>query len=358
MTRRASACAGILALIAVSMPLAQQPTFRSAVEAIVVPVSVTDRNKPVGDLTRADFELFDNDVPQEFALTMVDTMPTDVTFLIDTSGSVKGKALERVTVDVQQMADLLQPNDRVRLVSFSRDATDVFGLLPGGATLDFSRITSGGTTSLYDSLIHTLAAYPASDRPHMVFVVTDGRDNSSFTSAADVVSVARVSGAVLCVALVASSNPLIRETGAVDTVDPLASEASVTAIPAATGSNIVSGSPSMTPSRTPNAITRSAGPYRGGPNLPALKQAADLTGGLVYEDSSRTPMPQIFRRVLDDFRASYVLTYVPTGVDRGGSHTIAVRAKNKRYVVRARKSYEQRFPALEQRPSSPRVHLP
>ena len=344
MTARQRAVAGVLVVIAASMPAAQQSTFRSAVDAIVVPVSITDRNKPVADLTAADVELLDDGVPQEFALTMIDTMPTDVTFVVDTSGSVKGKALERVTLDVQKMADLLQPNDRVRLVSFSRDATDVFGLLPGGATLDFSRITSGGTTSLYDSLVHTLAAYPSTDRPHMVFVVTDGRDNSSFTSAADVVAVARGSGAVLCVALVASSNPLVREGGAVDTVDPLATEASVTTIPAATGSNIVSGAVSTPGPQSQTAITRSAGPYRGGPNLPALKQAADVTGGLVYEDSSRTPMPQIFRRVLDDFRASYVLTYVPAGVDHGGLHTITVRAKNKRYVVRARKSYEQREP--------------
>ncbi|HKV98687.1 MAG TPA: VWA domain-containing protein [Vicinamibacterales bacterium] len=343
----------LLALAGAGVLAAQQSTFRSAVDAIVVPVSVTDRNRPVADLTSADFELQDDGVPQEFTLTMVDTMPTDVTFLVDTSGSVRGQALERVKVDVQKMADLLQPNDRVRLVSFARDATDVFGLLPGGATLDFSRMTSGGTTSLYDSLVHTLAAYPATDRPHMVFVVTDGRDNSSFTSADDVVAVARVSGAVLCVALVASSNPLVREGGALDAVDPLATEASVTTIAAGAGSNIVAGSTVSQASQVPQAATairRSAGPYRGGPNTSALKQAADLTGGLVYEDSSRTPMPQIFRHVLDDFRASYVLTYVPAGVDRGGAHTITVRAKNKRYVVRARKTYEQRLARFDEPP--------
>jgi VWFA-related protein len=342
----------LLALAGAGVLTAQQSTFRSAVDAIVVPVSVTDRNRPVADLTAADFELLDDGVPQEFTLTTIDTMPTDVTFLVDTSGSVRGQALERVKVDVQKMADLLQPNDRVRLVSFARDATDVFGLLSGGATLDFSRMTSGGTTSLYDSLVHTLAAYPATDRPHMVFVVTDGRDNSSFTSADDVVAVARVSGAVLCVALVASSNPLVREGGAVDAVDPLATEASVTTIAAGAGSNIVAGSTlsGASPMST-TAIARSAGPYRGGPNTSALKQAADLTGGLVYEDSTRTPMPQIFRHVLDDFRASYVLTYVPVGVDHGGAHAITVRAKNKRYVVRARKTYEQRLARFDEHPA-------
>jgi hypothetical protein len=73
--------------------------------------------------------------------------------------------------------------------------------------------------------------------------------------------------------------------------------------------------------------------------MPALNAAVGATGGLVYSDSTRTPMPVLFRRVLDDFRASYVLTYVPTGVERSGAHTIAVRVKNRSYVVRARKSY-------------------
>lgn len=339
MTHRTPGLVVILAAAVTTLASAQQATFRSAVDAVVVPVSVTDRNKPVTHLSAADFELSDNGVRQDVTVTAIDTMPTDVTFLVDTSGSVTGKALERVKVDLQTMSDLMQPNDRVRVVSFARDATDAFGFVPGGATLDFSRIASGGTTSLYDALVTTLAASPATDRPHMVFVVTDGRDNSSVTNTDDVIEVARVSGAVLCVALVASSNPLVREGGRLEAVDPLTSEQSVTSLPAVSGSNIVTASPFGTMPTPATAITRNVGPYRGGPNVPALNAAADATGGFVYSDSTRTPMPVLFRRVLDDFRASYVLTYVPAGIERSGAHVIAVRVKNRSYVVRARKNY-------------------
>jgi hypothetical protein len=92
----------------------------------------------------------------------------------------------------------------------------------------------------------------------------------------------------------------------------------------------------------PTTITRSAGPYAGGPNRGALDEAAAVTGGIVAADSSRTPIPEVFRRVLDDFRAGYVLSYTPTGVERGGTHQLTVRTTNRRYIVRARRSYDER----------------
>jgi uncharacterized protein YegL len=320
----------------------QTQVFRSGVDVVFVPVSVTDRNRPVPGLTAADFELLDNDVTQQISVTATDAMPTDVTFVVDTSGSISGKALERIKLDVQAMVDLLQPSDRVRLVSFARDATDLVGLRPAGAVLDLSRMIGGGTTSLYDALVSVLAAYPSTDRPHLVFAVTDGRDNSSFSSAAHVVEVARRSSAVLCLALVPSSNPLVREAGRVEAVDPLAGEQSQVALPSLAGGNVTMGAANIAANdRAPaTTISRYAGPYRGGPNRQALDAATTATGGLVYPDASRTPVPELFRRVLDDFRASYVITYTPTGVARGGLHTVTVRARNPRLTVRARKYYE------------------
>lgn len=334
---------GVLAVLGAMAPAArQQPqVFRSAVDVVLVPVSVTNRNKPVAGLTAADLELVDNDVPQQISLAVADAMPTDVTFLVDISSSINGRALDRIKLDLQAMADLLQPNDRVRIVTFARDPIDLFGLRPGGGELELGRMIAGGTTSLYDALVAVLAAYPTTDRPHLVFGVTDGLDNSSFASAGHVVAVAGRSSAVLCLALVPSTNPLVREGGKIEAIDPLAAEQSIVTLPSVSGSNIISVG-TLTPNSAvpPGSVSRNAGPYRGGPNRPALETATAMTGGILYSDATRTPVPQLFRRVLDDFRASYVLTYTPTGVDKGGTHVITVRAKNRSFTVRARKSYE------------------
>ena len=45
-------------------------------------------------------------------------------------------------------------------------------------------------------------------------------------------------------------------------------------------------------------------------------------------------------KLLADFRTGYVLTYIPTGVSRGGWHEIRVQSKNPAYTIRARDGYD------------------
>ena len=46
-----------------------------------------------------------------------------------------------------------------------------------------------------------------------------------------------------------------------------------------------------------------------------------------------------FRRVLEQFRTSYVLYFTPNGVERQGNHTLDVRVKDAKVEVRARRGY-------------------
>ena len=135
-------------------------TFRSGVDVVRVPVSVTMGNRPLLDLTASDFILQDNGVAQEFTVAAAESLPVDVALVIDTSGSVRGKALEQFNADVQRIAESLQPNDRFRLITFAGDATDVSGLQPGGVRFPLERITAGGATSLYNALAASLMAFP------------------------------------------------------------------------------------------------------------------------------------------------------------------------------------------------------
>ncbi len=104
----------------------QAPIFRASVAAILVPVSVTNGNRPVTGLTTSDFELLDGGVVQDVAAATVESVPTDVTLVLDTSASVKGRALARFIADIQTIAESLRPNDCVRLITFATDIHDAF----------------------------------------------------------------------------------------------------------------------------------------------------------------------------------------------------------------------------------------
>ena len=69
-------------------------------------------------LTAADFQVLDNGVPQQLTSTAIEVLPVDVTLVLDASGSV-GRRLDSLKGEIQEIADSLQGNDRVRLIAFS-----------------------------------------------------------------------------------------------------------------------------------------------------------------------------------------------------------------------------------------------
>lgn len=275
---------------------AQQPsaTFRSTAAAVVVAARVTDGVRPVPGLSAKDFELLDNGVAQDIALAAVEALPVDVSLVLDTSGSLTGPALDALKQGVQDIARGLRTSDRVRLVTFAADVTSVFAFQPGGGPLRVDAIESGGGTSFYNALAAALMTGQASERPQLIFGFSDGLDTLSFLDANDVVSLAGHSAASLYLAI-------LRGIGM--------------------------GSPRNSP-------------WTGGPNFDRLRDAVARAGGALYVRAADAPLGGLFREVLEDFRTSYVLSYVPRGVSRAGWHEVVVRTKNGRHTVRARKGYE------------------
>jgi hypothetical protein len=68
------------------------------------------------------------------------------------------------------------------------------------------------------------------------------------------------------------------------------------------------------------------------------------TGGIVVPVTSSSSASAALRRLLDEFRSSYVLHFVPQGVERAGFHAVTVRVTRSGgpYDVRARSGYEWR----------------
>lgn len=288
---RVSVIAACVAAFAAQQP----PRFVSVADVVLVPVAVTDGNRPVAGLTAADFELLDNGVAQTVTSTSVESVAIDVSLVVDTSGSVDGPALAQFKTTMQDIAMSLRPNDRVRLVTFSTSVSDITGLQPGGAPLPLDRLTVGGASSFYNALAAALMSTRSAERPQLVVGLSDGLDNMSITDARTVITLAGHSNASLYLLLAR---------------------------------------------RPPPGLVPGVAPWTGQPDRRLLREAAERTGGQVFERDATDPAPALFDRVIDEFRTKYLLQYTPSGVTRAGWHDITVRVKGKKFTVRARKGYE------------------
>jgi VWFA-related protein len=266
-----------------------QPTFRSVSDAVPVHVAVRRDRKLVAGLTTGDFELFDNGIRQTISRVTMETMPVDVSLVIDTSGSVV-RSMDRFRSDARRMAGMLGSQDEVRLLTFDSKVAQTIPMQSASKRLPVDSIRAGDLTSFLDATLFALARAPRPDRRHLVFVFTDGFDNASVAGYGMLPLVASRTESVLHIVLV-------KVTGVPDEGSPAARE--------------------------------------------ALATAAARTGGTLYPPSeSSGDVVAAFAQTLDAFRHSYVLYYIPTGVPREGWHDIAVHVTRAgTYDVAARQRY-------------------
>ncbi len=278
---------------------AQTPpaAFRARADSVAVDVSVRQRGRPVTGLHADDFVLRDNGVRQEIADLAYERLPIDVTVALDVSESVTGAVLEQLHQSVRQLAEDLGARDRLRVVTFNARISQVLGFAASPAARDaaFNPIHPFGGTALYDAVAVTLAAPAPPDRRQLVVVFSDGEDSDSITGPDALLDVARRTTPT--VSFVLASSRL--RTGGVKI--PASAEASAR-------------------ERT-------------------YEQLARETGGIVETVDAGDPLSGAFRRMLTEFRTSYVLHFVPNGVDASGFHTLDVQVGRPGVEIRARRGY-------------------
>ena len=72
----------------------------------------------------------------------------------------------------------------------------------------------------------------------------------------------------------------------------------------------------------------------------ALSDLVAPTAGQVLPLEPEASISRVFKAMLDDFRATYVLQYVPKGVESAGWHDVEIGLKKRgKFDVRARKGY-------------------
>lgn len=311
----AALAVAVVCVASTAGPQQAPPTFRARAEIVSVTVSVRDGRHPVTGLNATDFEVFDNGVRQEVDSVAFDSVPIDVTLAL--TGYRADAATDHLQglLGAADFRSLLRHDDRLRVVIIG---DTVRGRLVGP---DFKVPTSHETftqipgISVIDGLFYALAWPVEPDRRHLIAAFTDGWDSYSTLRAAELPALASRSDAVLHV--VFWSSP--------DGYRALTPQGSV-----GIGTDVTLGPPRMATGR----LREWEETHR------ATRTAAERTGGTIRAASAGA---NPFRSILDDFRSSYVLRYMPRGVDSAGWHELKVRVMRPGSdTIRARKGYERR----------------
>jgi VWFA-related protein len=310
---------GAVAVSATAM--AQVPVFRAAVDAVLVDVEVLDGGRVVTGLATPDFELLDQGVPQAIEAGSLKDVPIDLTLVLDTSGSVEGRRLDRIKTGVRDTAQWLRADDRWRVISVAHVVHEVVPMQPAGKPTAIDALQAGGGTALFDAVIAGLLRPRSAGRRQMLVVYTDGDDASSITTAPAMLDVGRLSDAEVHVVV-----PIENARDRLDTV--------------AGPHFLVNKTSSLIDQVTARA---QAGPAESAelfPNENTFTELTARTGGRLFIVDYQDSVGDAFKRILSEYRTSYVLQYTPTGVAREGWHDLTVRVKRSGHLqVVARKGY-------------------
>jgi Ca-activated chloride channel homolog len=176
------------------------PVYRSGIEVVSLSVTVTDRQgRFVPDLSRDDFEVFENGVAQELRVFERSHVPIDLAILIDTSASMNNQ-MHTVQAAALSFIGTLGAADRASVVGFSHVVRTLQSWTDDRSLLEQAVLGTEvrGGTSLYTALYVALRSFepppPGEVRRQAIVVLSDGDDTSSLISYEDVFDHARGAG--------------------------------------------------------------------------------------------------------------------------------------------------------------------
>jgi VWFA-related protein len=194
----------------VSIAGAQVPEpFQISVNVNLVVLNPTVRDRKggfVSDLREQDFTVYEDGVRQSIKLFRHEDVPVTVGLVVDHSGSMKPKMNDVITA-ARTFVQSSRPDDRIFVVNFNENVT--LGLPDAvriGDSLDaLTRAISGtpatGRTALYDATLRAFsqlgAGGPEAPDKKVLIVISDGGDNASAHTLAEVLKTAEQSTALV-----------------------------------------------------------------------------------------------------------------------------------------------------------------
>ncbi len=299
-----AASTALLAMFAAAETGARQqqprPTFRSGVARVAVTaVAETRDGRPVTDLRPEEFELIDGGERRAISEVRSDESPVRLALLVDASGSMSVASRREAAREVagHVLAWLEPGEDQAGLFTFDSSLVEVRPIAPASADLvgEFDGMQPYGKTSLFDAIADTgrrVAVTGESRRA--VVALTDGVDNASRLTAAEVSALASAIDVPVYVVLVVSP------------FDKLGSRAEIE-----------------------NRLTADLEGQLG--------DLARWTGGAIFAATGPSRTSQAARRIVHELRHQYLIAFEPG--DRPGWHPIELRTTRKDVVVRTRSGY-------------------
>lgn len=355
---------------AVALPDAQRGAFRAATDTVSIYATVVDRSgRLIPDLTKDDFQVFDNGRPQALTVFKNEIQPITIVVMLDRSGSMVGN-YEIVNRAAESFVGALLPEDRARLGSFSNQIQidpqqftsskdELRGVLR-------TKLVNSGATPLWNATSAAMNGLAGEDGRRVVLLFTDGYDspanpygNVTFEqvvarSQTEEIMVYAIGLGRMCEGDVRSSGappqihaqrgPGGRGPGGGRVPRPMPP----IPFPGGIGGRIpVPRTPPLGPNfpGVPRGGVDDGGLDSAGMPFclgvrpdPGLKVLAEEGGGGYFELRRKDDLVSTFSRVADELHHQYLLAFKAEQLD-GTLHKLEVRLRNPTWIARARKSY-------------------
>lgn len=263
-----------------------QHTEVTNVDAIQVTAVVTDDNgRFIKGLKASDFNVFEDDRPQDITHFAAQDIPLELVAAIDISSSMTD-ALPGVKIAAKRFLSGLQPADQVTVLGFNENIFTLARRATDAAARDraVDLMAPWGGTALYDVILKSVDTLGRQTGRRAIVLFSDGDDQSSHATLD--AAVRRAEG----------------------------SDATIYAI-------------------GQGRAVRSADLQR------LMRRLSTVSGGRAFFTDQQTALETIFNDILEDLRSQYLLTYSPVSNARDGTwHDIRVEVRGG-YNVRARQGY-------------------
>ncbi len=155
---------------------------RESVFLVNLYVSVTDeKGRPVTDLRREDFTVYEDGVKQEISHFTSARQPVSLALLLDASNSMgTGDRMDIARKAAIDFIRKMHPKDRLLVMSFSDQVREVQPLTGDRKRLEraIEGIAPEGGTALYDALVVAVSRLKSFEGRRAVVLLSDGRDQA------------------------------------------------------------------------------------------------------------------------------------------------------------------------------------